>query len=139
MPTLANVLMEEVVTRLAGFSGLGVGWIKRDHRTVIPRDQCPAIHVIDGAETPASKSNGCYMPTKLEFRVAIFVRDDDGYAAADPIKIAVMAALNPDTAYTHSAIIARGPIIPEQEIADADSLRVDMHFSLSYQTGEWTL
>jgi len=140
--TIANDCMEEVVDRLRTFSPAMVddtARIRRDHRTVVPRDDCPRIHVIDGDELPDKAAKSCYVPVEFPFIVAIFVRDDAGFAAADPLKIAVMAALDPATAYPHSAVLKRGRIVSNQEIADADSLRVDMEFVFKFQTLEWAL
>lgn len=140
--TIADDLMDEVVARLRGYSGIGVDveQIRRDHRTVLARDQCPAIHVIDGTEDPKN-GKGCRCDVSFAFRVAIFVRDDAGYAAAAAIKVPVMAALDPTvgSGYGHNARLNRGRITSDQEIADADSLRVDMEFQFRYETAEWRL
>ena len=89
--------------------------------------------------TVGSSKNDCYVSSDLVFTVAVFVRDDAGYAAADPIKIAVMTALDPATAYPGSADLVRGLIRSEQEIADGDALRVDMEFTFKFRTPAWGL
>jgi endonuclease YncB( thermonuclease family) len=113
--------------------------IRRDHRTVVPREKAPAVHVIDGDETPQKTATSCYCKDELDFTVSIFVRDDEGYQAADPIKLAVMAALDPTVAYGNAIELRRGRIRSESEIADGDSLRVDMEFQFCFQTAEWAL
>lgn len=140
MPTRAETLMQEALARLKAEPVIqDTSNIRRDHRTVITRDNAPAVHLIDGEETPAVTTRDCDVDTELTFTLAIFVRDDAGYEAADPIKTLVMAALNPDTAYTFSADLVRGRIRSEQEVADGDALRVDMEFTFKYKTPRWGL
>ncbi len=140
LSTIADDLLEEVLARLIALPVIApVDSIRRDHRTTITRDAAPAVHLVDGTETPTPMTNDCYVKTELAFMISIFVRDDAGYGAAKPIKIAVMAAVDPETAYPHSADLLRGRIISQQEIADADALRVDMEFSFKYQSPLWAL
>lgn len=144
MVSIAETLMREVLARLKAAPVIAnVDNIRRDHRTVVPRDKAPAVHLIDGAETPQPGKNDCYVSEDLVFTVSIFVRDDSGYAAADPLKIAVMAALNPATAYPATALgtpdLVRGRIVSEDEIADTDALRVDMEFTFKFRTSLWGL
>ncbi len=145
MVSIAETLMREVLARLKTAVVIStLDNIRRDHRTVIPRAMAPAVHLIDGAETPHSRRNKCFVDDDLIFTVAIFVRDDAGYAAADPIKQAVMAALDPATAYTvtptgRTPDLLRGRITSAQEIADTDALRVDMEFTFKFQAPLWGL
>jgi hypothetical protein len=145
MASIAETLMLEVLWRLKTQPVItNVDNIRRDHRTIIPRTMAPAVHLIDGAETPLSRRNYCFVDDDLIFTVAIFVRDDAGYAAADPIKQAVMAALDPASAYPagptgRTPDLLRGRITSAQEIADADALRVDMEFTFKFQALLWGL
>lgn len=136
MASIAETLMCEVLARL---EAIAVTRVRRDHRTVLPLESAPSIHLIDGAETPQPSKNDCYVKVELTFTVAIFVRNDAGYAAADPLKIAVMAVLDSATPYTHSPSLLRGRITSVQEIADNDALRVDMEFTFKYQAPLWGL
>lgn len=144
MASIAETLMREVLARLKAAPVIVVtDNIRRDHRTTLPREKAPAVHLIDGSETPIPGKNDCFVNDSLVFTVAIFVRNDSGYAAADPLKIAVMAALDPATAYTSTPLgtpdLLRGRITSAQEIADADALRVDMEFTFKFQAPLWGL
>lgn len=134
-------LMLEIVSRLQTAAVItDLANIRRDHATVVTRDQCPRVHVRDGDETPDPTTRECFRKWKSKVTVSIFVRDDQGFAAVAPIKQAVLAALNPDTTpYTGSAEPCLERISKEQEIADADALRVDLQFELRYQTALWAL
>jgi hypothetical protein len=112
--------------------------IRRDHRTILNRDRAPAVHVVDGNETP-TPANACTCKIEFDFTVSIFVRADAGYATADPIAVAVMEALDPATSYGPAIELVRGRIVREQEIADMDALRVDMQFKFRYQIAEWEI
>jgi hypothetical protein len=140
MGSIANDLMEQVVERLRADPPLldDITRIRRDHRTILTRDDCPAIHVIDGTEEPKS-TKACIERAQV-FTVAVFVRDDAGYAAADPLKLEVMRRLNPQTqAWQAGVDIVPGRIAPNTEIADLDALRLDMEFTFRYATGLWAL
>jgi hypothetical protein len=140
MTTVAFDLLEQVVARLRAAPAFGVDpdSIRRNHRTTIPRDSAPAIHVVDGDE--ALKSRGTCANRAQAFMVVLFLRDDAGFAAADPLKLEVMRRLNPATQqWAAGVLIEPGDIRSITEIADADALRVEMDFTLSYTTGLWTL
>jgi hypothetical protein len=137
--SMSETLMLDVVDRLQTAAVIAdVGNIRRDHRTILTRDRAPAVHVIDGDETPLP-SNTCFCEVEFEFAVSIFVRADAGYSAADPIAVAIMAALDPAVSYGVNIDLLRGRIVREQEIADTDALRVDMEFKFRYQAPEWEI
>lgn len=140
LTTVADELLEAVLARLIALPVIDVAdSIRRDHRTTITRDTAPAVHVIDGEEKPGPSTNACFVKAEFSFTIAIFVRDDAGYGAAKPIKVRIMQATDPATAYPHSAELVRGRIVSQQEIADGDALRVDMEFTFKYQTPTWAL
>lgn len=144
MNTIAEDLMRAVLDRLQGPTPIVTddSRVRRSHRTVVARDKAPAVHLIDGADLPDQDSK-CATARKLDFTVRLIVRDDDGFTAADPLKLAVMERLDPEsesyTVYPHGARIAPGRITPEQEIADGDSLSVEMEFTFRYSAAGWTL
>lgn len=140
MTTVAFDLLEQVLARLRAAPTFGVALtsIRRDHRTTIPRDSAPAIHVIDGDE--ALKTRKTCATREQAFMVVLFLRSDAGFADADPLKLEVMRRLNPATqAWAAGVLIEPGDIRSVTEIADADALRVEMDFTFSYTTGLWTL
>lgn len=133
--------MQDVVARLRAAPAVitNTANIRRDHRTVISRDEAPTVHVIEGDATATATTRDCFRNWELEFTIAVFVRADAGYAAAEPIMIRIMAALDPSVAYPGSADLIPNSIRKEQEIADADALRVDMRFVFKYRTALWAL
>lgn len=141
--TIADDLIEEVVARLRAYSPAIVAdteSIRADHRTRVAADECPRIHVIPGTETPKGGGRGCRVDVTFGFRVVIFVRDDAGYAAAALLKVPVMAALDSTSAaYGHKARLTPGRIVSDQEIADADSLSVEMEFEFRFERTDWRL
>lgn len=146
MSTIADDLLEEVVTRLRAYSPAIVDDpedIRLDHRTRVAREDCPRVHVIPGTETPKGGGKGCRVDVTFPFRVAILVRPDDdaGYAAAALLKVPIMAALDSTATppYGHKAQLAPGRIVSDQEIADADSLVVEMEFEFKFKRSEWRL
>src|SRR6266851_2256901 len=99
MASTSETLMSAVLARLRTAAVIDdLSNIRRDHRTVVPREKAPAVHVVDGNEVPTPAKN-CRCGVDFNFIVSVFVRDDAGYEAADPIAIACMAALDPATGY----------------------------------------
>jgi hypothetical protein len=140
MPATSNLLAEAVLARLWEADVIeNLDAIRRDHRTVVDRAGAPAVHVIDGDEDPGKAAQGCRCDVTFSFTVSVFVRADAGFAAADPIVCAVMAALDPAVSYGDGIELRRGRISRDQEIADADSLRTDMEFEFRYTTDAWQL
>jgi len=77
---------------------------------------------------------------EAEFTVSLFVRSDAGESAADPLRIEVMRRLNPETApYAAGVRVTPVEISADEEIADADAIRIDMHFDFAYPAGDWKL
>jgi len=142
MPTIAHDLMQEVVTRLVRTPSViaDASNVRRDHRTHVMREQAPAIHVVDGDDAPTGKfQRGCVERSK-SFTVALFVRDDQGFTAADPIVLTILARLNGlALAYSRKARIALGKIRFDNEIADGDALRVEIELTFVYNAPEWSL
>jgi hypothetical protein len=141
LTTIADDHMREVLARMIAVPVIpDTTNIRRDHRTTISRDKAPAVHLIDGDDTPKAATNDCYRDRSFAFRISIFVRDDLGYKAAEPIKCRIMAAIDPTTAYQHNIDLILGRITTDQQIADGDALRVDMEFVARYRTaGAWAL
>ena len=144
MSSIAETLMQAVLARLQGSPPvIANANIRRQHRTVVTRAEAPAVHLIDGTDTPTPAKNDCRTDRSKAFTVSIFVRDDAGYEAADPIMVEINARLDPGaadyTAYGAGIALRQGRITVEQEIADGDALRVDMEFTFEYRTAGWTL
>lgn len=141
MASKAEDLMLEVLSRLKALPVIeNTDWIKRAHRTFNPREKSPAVHLIDGRELPKDSKNACDRDDEYAFTVSIFVRSDAGYSAIDPIKLRVMEALNPATAYPHSGgRLSQDALSFDQEVADEDALRLDMQFTFKFKVGAWGL
>lgn len=138
MSSIAHQLLEQVVSRLRAdpFWGPLPENVRRSHKTIVPREQAPAVHVIDGPER-VTRAGGCAR-REQDFTVRLIVRDDDGFAAADPLKLEVMRRLNPSiTGWPPGVTLTPEDITPDAEIADADVLAVEMAFTFRYTTGLW--
>lgn len=116
--------------------------VRRTHRVPVSRDDSPEVQLVDGNDRPrseTSQSREC-RPREVEFVVSIIVRADDGYLAADPIVEEVITRLDMKTTpYSYgsngsSGRITLGDVLKEPAEGDVDSLRVDMHFRMSYET-----
>lgn len=105
--------------------------IRRTHRTEVPREKSPAVHVIDGDDAPG----GSRCARAAELTVAIFVRGDDASAAADALKLAVIARVR---AAAIDGVSIKPPrrIAPETEIADKDVTRIDINFPFTYEVSD---
>lgn len=114
--------------------------VRRAHKTTIPRDKAPAVHLVDG-EDDRDKKPACGK-RRGNFTISIYVRSDDGASAADPYRITVCRRIENLGSSLPSGVMISPPgrISVESEIADADATRVDVEFSFTYQTrGEWSL
>lgn len=137
--SVADDLVDEVVGRLRAANLDLADEVRLDHRTSVPLDKSPAIHVVEGDEVPTGKRQGCGVECTKDVVVRIFTRSDSS-ASLRTFKAAVATALNPlTTAYSHSAQIKAGRIQPIQEIADSDSNRCDMQFRFTYVRDEFLL
>lgn len=151
MASKAEDLMLEVLSRLRELpvipnvpiaANANEGPIRRAHRTLVPRETAPAVHLIDGRELPGPSKNDCDRDDEYAFTISIFVRSDAGYSAIDPIKLRVMEALasgTPATAYPHSGRLSQDALSYDQEVADEDALRLDMQFTFKFKVGAWGL
>ena len=142
MSSIAEDLIAEVLARLVAVPVIAeTDRIRRDHLTPVTRDLAPSVNVVTGDDIPDAGKNACTVARTLYFAVEVDVRADATYAAADPIMVAIMAALDPDAeSYPHSALLKPGRIRrPRPTIADLDALRVVMEFEFSYRSQLWTL
>lgn len=111
------------------------GTIRRAHRTLVPKDAHPAVHLIDGRDQRVTKPTGRHG----RFAVSVFVRDDAGVSASDALRLLVVARVK-TVAIVGVVIAPPGDIAPDTEIADADASRLDMSFEFTYPTcDEWSL
>lgn len=113
--------------------------VRRAHRTLQPRSEGFAVHVIDGSDQlrKGGNNSGC-AKREGEFTISLFARSDSGPTVLDALKVEVYRrmALPWDAGF----VINPGRITIETESADADAVRVDMDFEVCYQTaGEWSL
>jgi hypothetical protein len=132
-----EVIMAEALTRLKAAPALAVVTaIRRAHRTLIPRDKSPAIHLIDGPDRP-NKANNCG-GRYCSFTISIFARSDAGVSALDTLRLAVMARM--EAPWAAGIVLQPGAIIPDTEIGDEDPVRLDLEFEAQYDTaGRWAL
>jgi hypothetical protein len=135
MSSVAYDLVQEVAGRLRAANLVKV--VRIDHRTRVPLEDCPRIHVVEGDEVPGDMK-GCAQSATKDVVVRIFTRNDSS-AELDALRVSAMTALDPATAYPHKATVKPGRIQPIQEIADNDSNRCDMAFRFSYLRGEFSL
>ena len=114
-----------------------LGNIRRAHRTAVPRDKAPAVHLVDGVDRPTKGNKGCG-GREGSFTVSIFGRSDTGVSAVDAIKVAIMNKMA--AAWPAGVTCYPGQITHDVEIADEDAIRIDMDFELKYPTtSEWAL
>jgi hypothetical protein len=140
MASKAEAVMVAVLARLQGSPSIADN-VRRAHRIPVTREQAPAVHLIDGTDTPTPAKNNCLTQRTRGFTVSIFVRDDAGASAADSYVLAVNAALDPEdnAPYPSNAVMRQGRITVDEEIADGDAVRVDMAFEFDYVTSGWAL
>ena len=121
--------------------GLNVQDVRRAHRTAVPRAGVPAVHLIGGADAPAREHRTALCQQReADFTVSLFVRSDAGESAADALRVEAMRRLSPDTApYAAGVRVTPGAIATDEEIADADAIRVDMQFAFAYPASDWKL
>jgi hypothetical protein len=120
--------------------------IQRKHRTRVTRENAPAIHLIEGMAKP-TKTVACDWQWEMDGTVALFVRDDNGLQAADPLLIEAIKRINPETGtpYPGKAELLLLRIGPGRggdeytEIADEDATRVDIDLRFKFSTPRWTL
>lgn len=129
--------MQEVLDRLHGSPALCE--VKRAHRTPVTRDDAPMIHLIDGEDVPNDTDDDCDRSRVKHFTVSVFIRDDSGATAADSLVVAVNDRLNPADTYGDGVRLRQGAIIPEEEIADTDAVRIDLKFKFLYNAPGWSL
>lgn len=146
MATIGDDLMEAALGRVraavavAGLVPDGIDVadsVRRKHQTSVARTECPAFRLIDGTDTPEG-TKGC-INRRFKFTVRCFARDDEGFHAGDPLKVAVMAALDEATSYPHDGRIEPGAITPSTEIGDEDPVIFDMEFTFLYSVPQWGL
>lgn len=139
MTSIAETAWAEIFARLTATAFPGVTRIRRARRTDVGRDDCPAIHLIEGIAKP-TETKRCDWRWEMEGTIAVFVRDDLGLAAADPFVIEVVKRIKPEpTTYTNRVLMELLRIGPNTEPADKDATRVDIDFQLRFGTGRWSL
>jgi hypothetical protein len=145
--TTAETLMQNVLARLLATTPAplltNLSMIRRFHRTAVTRELAPAVQLIDGAESKTNNpmnNKGCDTERELTFKVLLFLREEDGITAADPLKIEVYRRLDQATTpYPNGARIYSGRIVSDSELGDNDAARVEMEFSFKYVTKGWGL
>lgn len=121
--------------------GLGVADVRRAHRTAVPKSGTPAVHLVDGVDEPRKGETLRDCVTRDgAFITRLFLRNDLGPSVADPFKVETMRRMSAETApYADGVVVTPGRISVNDEVADTDSIVVDMEFSASYRTTRWTL
>lgn len=128
-----------------------VGWfegeIRRTHQTDVGRTQAPRIHIVEGDLTLKGKENLCRQSWEKVLTIAIFLRkdqtpdeDDNGPSEADGYVIEILSRCNPTpVAWANGVVPEIIRIGTNTEIADADSIRIDIELKLCLNTGAWAL
>lgn len=145
MASIAETFWGELLARLTATPGMGIPVvaIKRDHRTVVTRQNSPAVHLIEG-EAKLTETKACDWTWKMDATIRVFVRDDLGLAAADPYVCAIVARVSPEAgapfaAYSNGVRVELVSIAPETEIADEDATAVNVELAISFGTGRWAV
>lgn len=143
MASLREQTMQVITERLQNGSPPISAVVRRSHRTAVPRDQCPAIHIADGSDDVRATRGDCRTEREAMADVSIIVRDDDGYGTADDLAETVMARLRPDAEpsmpYPDGVRIDPVSIDVDDEVADLDILRLVLRFRIRYTAGYWSL
>lgn len=134
--------MLAALARLQGSPGLTLGVsdvpAKRSHRTTVTRATAPQVHLVDGTDRPTGHlESDCNRDREKQFTVSIFVRDDAGAGAADPLVVEINDRMS--GTWGDGIRVTQGPIEPEEEIADGDAIRIDMAFTAKYAAPGWSL
>lgn len=144
MSSIGEGLMQNVLARLEGSPSLMLGAqnvnVKRSHRTPVPRDEAPMVHLVDGDDLPKGRADGeCRTARTKHFSVDVFVRDDQGVTVADPLIVEVQSRLHPRVLPAYPGNLRMGPIRVDEEIADGDAIRVTLNYECDYNTTGWAL
>lgn len=142
MSSIAEQLMEQVFARLLAAPVIeATERIRRHHLTITIREQSPTVNLEMGDDRKVGMSS-CAEKHVLDFAVCILVRSDETHAAADPVLLAVLAALNPNQGpgYSHSALLTLRMVRrPQPEIADLDALETRVELEFAYTCAPWAL
>lgn len=115
-----------------------VGNIRRAHRTAVPKEKAPAIHLIDDDDT-RDKGDKCGNH-EARFTISVFVRSDDGASPADPYKRSAVARVRSTALPNGCKVNPPTRVRIDTETADTDASRVDIDFTFTYATGDpWSL
>lgn len=117
--------------------------VERSHRTVVARADAPRCHVVDGDDTSEGPKIGCEVSRTTRWSVRLFVRDDDGYSAGDEFAQAVLDRLNPENdglaPYPAGIVPIFDDMRIDEEVADADALRIELTFRGEYRAPPFSL
>lgn len=133
-----ETILAEALRRMRASPALAAAAsIRRAHRTTVPRDKVPAIHVIDGPDRPDDGRGECRSRI-CSFSISVFVRSDEGVKATDDLRNAVAARMA--AAWSAGITVTPGAIVPDTEIGDEDPARLDFEFQAVYRVaGEFSL
>jgi hypothetical protein len=141
--SVAEALAAAVLVRMQTPTPIvaGVDRVRRSHLTTVPRDKTPAVHVVEGDEVRKGRRNDCEDEWELPITLRIFGRSDEGFTATDDLKVAAVRRLDPASpdysAYGSGVSIELPRIVKQQEIADADSIAVDIECIFRFSTIAW--
>lgn len=144
MSSIGESIMLNALARLQGSPSLMLGAqnvaVKRSHRTPVARDDAPMVHLIDGPDRPTGNiESDCDREREKRFTVSVFIRDDGGAGVADPLVVEINNRMSNATPWGDGIRVTQGPIVPDEEIADGDAIRVDMEFAAKYDAPGWSL
>lgn len=146
MASIAETVLALAFARLTAtpFPGVLAANVRRVHRTPVDREHAPAVHHVDGANTPRRETgkNGCSIARVVHWTVSIYTRGDaDSHTQADTIALEVMARLAPEAGVWPIAGVVIEPmdITHDTDIADTDATRMDLEFVARFKTPEWEL
>lgn len=114
--------------------------VRMDRRTILTRDNAPAVHVIPGESIPGTETE-CRQDWKMTVTLGCFVRDDAAEEAAAPLVAEVLRRLDPrgSPTYPWNARLKIIRVRPESDIADGDALRTDIECQFDFISAPWDL
>ncbi len=114
--------------------------VRIDRRTIVTRDNAPAVHIIPGELTPG-KETDCRQDWTMLVTVAAFVRDDETQAAVWPLVGEIVLRIAPlgSPSYPHKARFRIVRIRPEYDVADGDAQRTDVECQFDFSSAPWDL
>jgi hypothetical protein len=130
--TIRERILEQIQTNLSGI--VGVVTIARERPEPFARDECPAINIEPGVDTPEQITVPRTYWT-LNVKLAVQLRDEQQYSAADPIIASIHSRLCTDRSVSGLAVdINPGEVHFSRFDGDATVCIIDLNYEVQYIT-----